>query len=70
MVKLDISDDLADRIESRVEMTDFQDKDDYAEFVLSEVLTCVERETREDHVSNDSREDVRERLESLGYLQE
>ena len=70
MTKLTVSDDLANRIEARVQQTEFETADDYAEFVLSEVLTRVERETERSSKPSPSNEDVQDRLQSLGYLEE
>ena len=70
MTDLTISDELADRIDARVEHTDFESPGEYAEFVLSEVLTRVEREAESDEAAGASREGVQDRLQSLGYLEE
>ena len=70
MTDLTISDDLADRIGGRVTQTDFESRDEYAEFVLSEVITRVERTSDADEESDASREGVEDRLQSLGYLEE
>lgn len=69
MTDLTISDDLADRIDARIEQTDFESPDEYAEFVLSEVVTRVERNSEGDERDH-LREDVQDRLQSLGYLEE
>ena len=70
MTDLTISEDLGDRIETRIRNTEFETVDEYAEFVLSEVVTRVEREADRSSESLASREGVQERLESLGYLEE
>ncbi|EMA58386.1 hypothetical protein [Halorubrum lipolyticum] len=70
MTDLTVSEDLADRIETRIQDTEFETVDEYAEFVLSEVVTRVEREADRSAESSTSREGVQERLESLGYLEE
>ena len=71
MTEVTIPDDTADRIQARVEQTDFQSADEYAEFVLSEVLTRVERNTESDNSEATApREGVEERLQSLGYLED
>lgn len=70
MTDLTVSEDLADRIEARIQHTEFETVDEYAEFVLSEVVTRVEREADRSAESSSSREGVQERLESLGYLEE
>ena len=70
MTDLTVSEDLVDRIETRVQQTEFETADEYAEFVLSEMVTRVEREADRSAESSSSREGVQERLESLGYLEE
>jgi hypothetical protein len=70
MTKLTVSDDLANRIEARVQQTEFETVDEYAEFVLSEVLTRVEREAERSSKPSPSDESVQDRLQSLGYLEE
>lgn len=70
MTDLTVSADLAERIETRIQHTEFETVDEYAEFVLSEVVTRVEREADRPAESSTSREGVQERLESLGYLEE
>ena len=70
MTDLTISDELADRIDARVERTDFESPAEYAEFVLSEVVTRVERDGEGDEAAEASREGVQDRLQSLGYLEE
>ena len=70
MTDLTVSEDLANRIETRVEQTEFETTAESAEFVLSEVVTRVEREADRSSESSTSREGVQERLESLGYLEE
>lgn len=72
MPDLSIPDDLADRIDSRVQHTNFESSDAYATYVLSEVLTRVERNTDTEAAeeSTASDEAVEDRLQSLGYLEE
>jgi len=69
MTEITLPDELADRIESRVERTDFENTNDYATFVLSEVVTRVERDA-DSEGRESAREGVEARLESLGYLEE
>lgn len=72
MPDLSIPDNLADRIDSRVQHTNFESSDAYATYVLSEVLTRVERNTDTEAAeeSTASDEAVEDRLQSLGYLEE
>ena len=69
MTNITVSDDLADRIESRIQHTNFDSVDEYAEFVLAEVVTSVEREGDDSHDSTASNDEVENRLKSLGYLE-
>jgi hypothetical protein len=70
MSDVTLSEDVIERIERRIEHTDFDDVDDYAEFVLSEVLARIEHGTEETGEETASREEVQSRLQSLGYLEE
>lgn len=69
-----VSEETADALESRVCRTSFEDVDEYAEFVLSELLTRIDRESNESESNQTeeavAEEEVQERLESLGYLEE
>lgn len=69
MTEITIPNKLVERIDSRVDRTDFESADEYATFVLSEVITSVERNTDTAEISEESGEDVEDRLQSLGYLE-
>jgi Arc/MetJ-type ribon-helix-helix transcriptional regulator len=56
----------ASRIESQVAATEFDDVDSYVEYVLQEVLFELDDEPATD--GRQSREQVQDRLEALGYL--
>lgn len=71
MTEITLSDDLAERIEQRIQHTEFESVDEYTEFVLSEVVTRAERESDNmDHDTTASADEVENRLQSLGYLEE
>lgn len=73
MTDITLSDELTSRIDKRVRHTEFEDVDEYAEFVLAEVVTRVERDDEglePTDGSTASRDGVQDRLESLGYLEE
>lgn len=69
MATITLSDDLVELLEARLSYTDFDSVDEYAEFVLGEVVTRVERESDDPASPTASADDVQERLESLGYLE-
>ena len=68
MTQIDIPDELAERITARVSNTEFRTVDEYTEFVLTHVLTHVERTAEGSDRQVSSRERVEKRLQSLGYL--
>jgi len=57
---------LYERIQGRVEVSEFKDVDSYVEFVLEELLRHLE-DPGETKVGQD--EEVRDRLQELGYLE-
>ncbi|WP_435361994.1 hypothetical protein [Haloarchaeobius sp. DFWS5] len=59
---------LVDRVTDRLQYTMFETVDDYVAYVLEETLATVEAETDDESESATSGEEVRSRLESLGYL--
>jgi hypothetical protein len=64
---VELDTDTYDSIERRVSKTEFSSVDQYVEYVMDEVITAVganETETSEE-VDEDQ---VKDRLESLGYL--
>ena len=70
MTDVTVSEDLADRIANRIQHTEFETVDEYVEFVLSELLARLEHDVDVSHESTASQEEVQNRLESLGYLEE
>ncbi|WP_158855668.1 hypothetical protein [Halorhabdus sp. CUG00001] len=67
---IELPEDLASRIEDRLEYTDFDSVDEYVEFLTREVLGIVEAEAETGGETIDEREsEVRSRLRSLGYIE-
>lgn len=68
---IELSTDLVQRIEARLPRTEWDDPDAYVTFVLEEVLSQVENEVEaEPGIGGVDEDEVRDRLESLGYLNE
>jgi Arc/MetJ-type ribon-helix-helix transcriptional regulator len=68
MPTVELSVSLVQDIEQRVETTEFETVDEYAEFALQEVLHGVEQ--LDDTETKDVDEDeVQDRLRSLGYVE-
>lgn len=67
---VDIPQRIVSRVERRLPRTEFDSAAAYITFVMEEVLYRVEKETADDDFEPVSEDEVRDRLESLGYLQE
>ncbi|WP_251328878.1 hypothetical protein [Haloplanus pelagicus] len=59
---------IVERVEDRLPRTEWDDPADYITFVMEEVLYHVEQETEDDDFEEVDEDEVRDRLESLGYL--
>ena len=70
MPKIQIPDSLISRIDRRIQYTDFDTADEYAEYVLSEVLASIEQREAQSDSEPASPEEIENRLRSLGYLGE
>lgn len=66
---LDLPGEIVDRVERRLPRTDFDTPEAYVTYVMREVLYYVESETDEAFEAVDEA-DVKDRLRSLGYLNE
>jgi hypothetical protein len=66
---LDLPEEVVERVERRLPRTDFDTPEAYVTYVMREVLYYVESETDEEFEAVDEA-DVRDRLRSLGYLDE
>ncbi|WP_440991963.1 hypothetical protein [Haloarchaeobius baliensis] len=63
-----LSPSVADRIDDRLPHTEFESVDAYVDYVLTVVLDEVETDDRTTDAEVDEQQ-VRDRLESLGYLE-
>lgn len=66
---LDLPAEIVERVERRLPRTDFDTPEAYVTYVMREVLYYVEEETDDDFEAVDEA-DVKDRLRSLGYLNE
>jgi Arc/MetJ-type ribon-helix-helix transcriptional regulator len=57
-----------DRVDNRIQYTEFESTTEYITYVLEEVLQHVEENNNVAEQDNVDETQVRERLESLGYL--
>ena len=61
---------VVDRIEDRIPRTEWDEPEEYITYVMQEVLYRVEKETADDDFEPVDEQEVKSRLESLGYLNE
>lgn len=61
---------IVDRVEERVPRTEFDSAAEYITYVMEEVLYRVEQETDDEDFEPVDEEEVKNRLKSLGYLNE
>lgn len=67
---IELPERLLSRVERRLPRTEFDSADEYVAFVLEEVLYQVESETDGDDFESVDEQEVKDRLRSLGYLDE
>lgn len=58
------------RVEDRLPRTEFETSSEYITYVMEEVLYRVEQETEDDDFEHVDEQEVKNRLQSLGYLNE
>lgn len=61
---------IVERVEDRLPRTEWDDPAEYITYVMEEVLYRVEQETEDDDFEEVDEEEVKDRLKSLGYLNE
>ncbi|NHN46561.1 hypothetical protein G9464_02975 [Halostella sp. JP-L12] len=67
---VDLPDRIVSRVEDRLSRTEFETPADYITYVMEEVLYRVEKETEDEDFEPVDEEEVKDRLQSLGYLNE
>jgi hypothetical protein len=65
MVEINLSDDVYERVQSRVEISDFESSQEYIEYIIKTVLDKIEGTDYEDATD---RGKVMDNLRDLGYL--
>jgi hypothetical protein len=58
-----------DKIEKRLPKTEFKSVDEYATYVLEEVIRKVSEDEKPQEYTSEDEEKVKQRLKSLGYLE-
>lgn len=67
---VDLPGRIVDRVEDRLPRTEFDTPGEYVTYVMEEVLYRVEQETEDDDFEEVDEDEVKDRLKSLGYLDE
>jgi len=65
-----LPDRIVERVERRLPRTEWDEPAEYITYVMEEVLYRVEEETEDDDFEAVDEEEVKDRLKSLGYLDE
>lgn len=69
MPRVDIKDEIYDVLELRAEEKDFDETEEYVNYVLRQVAEKVRKEKKQqESYSNEEEEKVKDRLRGLGYL--
>lgn len=68
--QVELPERIVDRVEKRLPRTEFDSTPEYITYVMEEVLYRVEQETEGDDFEAVDEDEVRDRLKSLGYLNE
>ena len=69
MVKIEIKDPIYEVLEIRAEEKDFDETDEYINYVLKQIADKVKREKeQQEGYSEEEEEEVKKRLKGLGYL--
>ena len=61
---------IVERVEARLPRTEWDTPEEYMTYVMEEVLYQVEQETEDDDFEEVDEDEVKDRLKSLGYLNE
>jgi Arc/MetJ-type ribon-helix-helix transcriptional regulator len=61
---------IVERVEDRLPRTEWDTPEEYITYVMEEVLYRVEQETEDDDFEAVDEDEVKDRLKSLGYLNE
>lgn len=67
---LELPERIVSRVEARLPRTEFDTPEEYVTYVMEEVLYRVEKETEDDDFEAVDEDEVKDRLKSLGYLNE
>jgi hypothetical protein len=67
---IDLPERIVSRVEDRLPRTQFDTPTEYMTYVMEEVLYHVEKETEDDDFEPVDEDEVKDRLKSLGYLNE
>lgn len=70
MHAVNVPERIVSRVDDRLPRSGFDSRDEYVAFVLEEVLYQVESRTEDESYDSTQEEEVTERLQSLGYLNE
>lgn len=66
-MKIEVDSDLEEVLKARSEEKDFETTEEYVNHLLEQVVEKIRREQGNDSYSSEKEEEVKKRLEDLGY---
>lgn len=67
-IKLEISNELKIKLENKIKDTEFSSLDEYINYILEQVISNDDSSNNEQAYTEEEKEDVKKRLQELGYV--
>ena len=67
-INVKISEELKERLESKVKGTEFNSLEEYIKYILEKVTSEENNSNKEEAYTKEEEEAVKERLEGMGYI--
>jgi hypothetical protein len=68
MANVEIDDDMYSVLEARAEEKDFDETEEYIQYLLDQIVEKIKREKQDAEYSEEEEKKVKKRLEDLGYM--
>jgi hypothetical protein len=68
MVNVEIDDDMYSVLEARAEEKDFDETEEYIDYLLKQIVEKIKREKQDTEYTEEEEKKVKNRLKDLGYM--
>lgn len=68
MVNVEIDDDMYSVLEARAEEKDFDETEEYIDYLLKQIVEKIRREKQDTEYTEEEEKKVKNRLKDLGYM--